>query len=408
MTHPGVNDGFDYGLEAFFRDPSVKGRVGLVTNATGRDRHGVHTADRIARHERLQLAAIFTPEHGFGADAPDGEPVLGSFHAELGVPLISLYGPRKTPTGEELRDLDLLVYDIQDVGVRFYTYISTLRNCLTAAFEAGLPFHVLDRPDLLGGEIVEGPDLDPAYSSFLGHLPLPLRYGLTPGELALWWRERLPQNGTLVIWECRNLHRGVPFEALGVPWRQLSPSMCTPDTARFYPGTCLFEGLNIAEGRGSAAPFQILGAPEINPEAWIAELAPLLPPQVTVASTTFCPTFAKFEGRLCRGIHLETRAAILPDAVKVGIMAIAALQKSHPGLVAFTAREGFEKPFFDYLAGNAWLREHLIKGAPLAEIFSRLDAEALPFRRAKTNFHRYSAPGAHCSAAATASGTKAK
>lgn len=380
---------FEYGLEEFLASPAVGGRLGLITNATGRDRRGVHLVDRLAGHPRLRLEAIFTPEHGFGADAPDGEAVSSTTHRQYHVPIHSLYGPRKTPSPDELKGLDLLAYDIQDVGVRFYTYISTLRNTMEAAAQNGIPFHVLDRPDLLGGVDVEGPMLQSGFESFVGHLPMSLRYGLTPGELSLWWNSRLETPAHLTIWQCRGYRRGMAFEQFGVPWVKPSPSMCSTSTARFYPGTCLYEGTNISEGRGSEAPFQILGAPWIVPERWIEALSPLLPAAVKVSPASFRPTFSKFEGEECQGIRLETEAQILRNSFGIGVRTLSALLKSHPGRVEFTTRSSLPHPFFDHLAGNSWVREALIAGTPPAEIESRSAAEHSAFAAGRKSFLIY-------------------
>ena len=381
---------FDYGLEAFLSSTDVGGRLGLVTNATALDRHGTHLVDRLAGHPRLKLAAIFTPEHGFGADAPDGEAVASSTHQRYRVPIHSLYGPRKNPSADELKDIDLLAYDIQDVGVRFYTYISTLRNTMEAAARHGIPFHVLDRPDLLGGIDVEGPMLRPGFESFVGHLPIPLRYGLTPGELARWWNSRLERAALLSVWQCRAYRRGTPFERLGVPWVKLSPSMCTTTTARFYPGTCLYEGTNLSEGRGSEAPFQILGAPWVDPAPWIEALAPLLPEDVRVTPVSFRPTFSKFQGEECRGIRLDTDSPVLHDAFGIGIRTLSAFMRSHPGRIEFTTRPTLLHPFFDLLAGTSWVREFLIAGAPPSEIEARANAEHAAFAAERQSFFLYS------------------
>ncbi|HOT27556.1 MAG TPA: DUF1343 domain-containing protein [Candidatus Ozemobacteraceae bacterium] len=381
---------FDYGLEAFLSATDVGGRLGLVTNATALDRRGVHLVDRLADHPRLKLTAIFTPEHGFGADAPDGEAVASSTHQRYRVPIHSLYGPRKTPSAEELNGIDLLAYDIQDVGVRFYTYISTLRNTMEAAAEREIPFHVLDRPDLLGGIDVEGPMLQAGFESFVGHLPIPLRYGLTPGELARWWNSRLERAAALTVWQCQGYRRGTAFEQLGVPWVKLSPSMRSTATARFYPGTCLYEGTNLSEGRGSEAPFQILGAPWADPDAWIEALAPLLPADVRVSPVTFRPTFSKFEGEACRGIRLDTGSPLLHDAFGIGIMTLSAFMRSHPGRIEFTTRPSLPHPFFDHLAGNSWVREALLAGAPPSEIVARANAEHQAFAAERQSFWLYS------------------
>jgi len=380
---------FDYGLEEFLSSPAVGGRVGLITNATGRDRHGVHTVDRLAEHPRLKLAAIFTPEHGFGADAPDGEAVASSTHPEYRVPIHSLYGSRKTPSPEELKGIDLLVYDIQDVGVRFYTYISTLRNTMEAAAQNGIPLHVLDRPDLLGGIAVEGPMLESGFESFVGHLPVPVRYGLTPGELSRWWNSRLRAQSNLTVWACRNYHRGLAFEQLGVPWVKPSPSMCSSSTARFYPGTCLYEGTNLSEGRGTEAPFQILGAPRVNRERWIEALRPLLPADVSVSPVSFRPTFSKFAGEECLGIRLDTGSLLQINSFGIGIRSLSSFIRSHPGQIEFTTRPTLEHPFFDHLAGNSWVREALVNGAHPSEIEARAAAENAAFTSDRKAFFLY-------------------
>ncbi len=368
---------FEYGLEEFLGSKE-KGKVGLVTNNTGRDRHGVHLASRIAHHERLRLESIFTPEHGFGSDAPDGEHVASSVHPDLEVPIISLYGQRKSPSFEELKRLDLLVYDIQDVGTRFYTYISTLRNVIEAGFEAGIPVHILDRPDILGGNQVEGPSLGEGFSSFVGHLPVPLRYGMTCGELGLWWTTKMEKSGLLKIWKCRDWKRGAAFEDLGVPWVNLSPSMLSTDTAKFYPGTCLFEGTNVSEGRGTEAPFRIIGAPWIETQIWIDALRPRLPETVSCTSAIFKPTFSKFQGENCLGIKLETKKPVIENSVEIGLLALSTLMETHPGKIEFTSRPTLGHPFFDYLSGNSWLREGLINKAPVKELIDRAATENTP------------------------------
>ncbi|HNW35695.1 MAG TPA: DUF1343 domain-containing protein [Candidatus Ozemobacteraceae bacterium] len=382
---------FEFGLEEFLFSSAAGGRVGLITNATGRDRHGVHIANRLAGHPRLKLAAIFTPEHGFGADAPDGEAVASSMHPGYRVPIHSLYGPRKTPSAEELKGIDLLVYDIQDVGVRFYTYISTLRNTMEAAAQNGIPYHVLDRPDLLGGIAVEGPMLQSGFESFVGHLPVPIRYGLTPGELSRWWNFRLRVQADLTVWPCQEYRRGLAFEQLGVPWVKPSPSMCSSSTARFYPGTCLYEGTNLSEGRGTEAPFQILGAPWVNRERWIELLSPLLPADVSVSPVTFRPTFSKFEGEECLGIRLDTSSPLLENSFGIGIRSLSALIQSHPGLVEFTTRPTLAHPFFDHLAGNSWVRESLLIGMPPSEIEARATQENAMFASDRKSFLLYPA-----------------
>jgi uncharacterized protein YbbC (DUF1343 family) len=385
-----MTTGFEFGLERFFAEFRTKARVGLVTNASGCDRHGRHTAERLVEHPGIELRVIFSPEHGFGANEPDGESVGDSQHGKLHVPIVSLYGPKKSPSPEDFAGLDLLIYDIQDVGVRFYTYISTLRNIMAAASRQGLPVHVFDRPDLLGGEIVEGPHLHEGFNSFVGHLPIPLRYGLTPGELARWLKRWLALPGDLVVWKCAGWYRGMSFEECQIPWRNLSPSMVSAATARFYPGTCLFEGTNVSEGRGTSAPFQILGAPWVNAEVWRDEVLSLVPDHVQVEKQSFVPTFSKFTGEECQGIKLSSAAEILENSVLIGLMSLEALMRTHPGMIEFTAGRGLPHPFFDHLAGNARVREGLIAGMTAREVYEREMAGISSFRaECQTEVHLY-------------------
>ncbi|MBP5468120.1 MAG: DUF1343 domain-containing protein, partial [Candidatus Riflebacteria bacterium] len=195
---------FQPGLESFFVDKSfnnTKTNIAVVSNFTGRDRNGVHLVNRIANDSRFILKKVFSPEHGFGSNEPDGEAVANSRISDLNIEIISLYGANKKPSVEMLKDLDLLIFDIQDVGVRFYTYISTLRNIMEAANEAKLPVAVLDRPIFIG-RIIEGPNLEGGFESFVGHLSIPLRYGLTPGELALWIKDFYKLSNEIKVYKC--------------------------------------------------------------------------------------------------------------------------------------------------------------------------------------------------------------
>jgi uncharacterized protein YbbC (DUF1343 family) len=381
---------FKPGIEVFFENQmtSAPRRVAAVTNFTGRDRHGRHLAHLLANDSRFTLARIFTPEHGFTSDAPDGEHVSNSREKSLEVDIISLYGPNKKPARELLADLDLLIYDIQDLGVRFYTYISTLRNILDAASEIDLPVVVLDRPDVMGGQTVEGPMLQPGFSSFVGHLPIALRYGLTPGELAKWWHARNAMKNQLSVICCEDYHCPTEFDNLSFPWFKPSPSMPDVGTALMYPGTCLFEGSNISEGRGSTHPFRNLGAPGIDADRWLECIKPLLSDEVTVTTCSFVPTFSKFTGETCSGIRLVCEHPIA-NAVYTGVAALWALMQSHPGLVEFTDRPGLEHPFIDYLAGTDRIRKGLLAGEKPSDIVRNSSAGCEEFTAQRASFFLY-------------------
>lgn len=382
---------FEPGLETFFADfkTNSKVSVAVVTNFTGRDRNGTHLVTRIAADNRFSLKRIFTPEHGFNSDAPDGEHVESSKDEKLGIDIVSLYGLQKKPSKDQLKDINLLVYDMQDVGVRFYTYISTLRNILEAADEAGISVAILDRPDLLGGISVEGPMLDPEFKSFVGHLPVPIRYGMTPGELALWWKKQCNLTIDVRVFKCRNYECPDPFSKLGFPWFKPSPSMPDMHTAAFYPGTCLFEGTNLSEGRGTDAPFRNLGAPWVNPELWLEALLPLLPEGTTAKKSVFRPTFSKHENEECYGIKLESKEEIIPSAVYIGVAAIHSLMLSHPGRIEFSGRPNLDNPFIDYLAGTDKVRTGLIKGLKPDAILQSCNEGIKEFSKNREPFFLY-------------------
>lgn len=359
---------FEFGHESFFRNLPEDSNFGLVTNDSGRDSSGRHIVGRLHELSSGRLKAIFSPEHGFNSSAPDGECVEHSVHGDLEIPIYSLYGDIKSPSAEMLAGIDQIVYEIQDAGVRFYTYISTLRNIIECCATHDIPLHVLDRPDVLGGEIIEGPILEPGFESFVGHLPLPLRYGMTSGELALWWNSRLSEPARLTVWKCRDYVRGTPYAMLGVPWVKPSPSMIDPPTAQFYPGTCLFEGMNVSEGRGTTMPFRVLGAPWINARLWLNLAAPILPRYVSVEETSFVPTFSKYESVECRGLRISSSADILPDSVSIGITLIWSLMRSHPGMVAFIHNRNQAHPFIDLLTGSSKIRTTLESVADLETV----------------------------------------
>lgn len=366
---------FQPGLESFFLDKTLtkqaKLNIGVVSNYTGRDKNGVHLIYRLVGDSRFCLKKVFSPEHGFGSNEPDGEHVADSRINELGIDIISLYGKNKKPSIEMLKGLDMLIFDIQDVGVRFYTYISTLRNIMEAANEANIPVAVLDRPNYIGS-LIEGPDLENGFESFVGHLPVPLRYGLTPGELALWIKEYYKLSIEVKVYKCTDYDKNMTFDKLGFPWFKPSPSMPDIKTAMVYPATCFFEGTELSEGRGTEAPFRNIGAPWIEAENWLEELKPLLPDYISASTVEFIPTFSKYENQLCKGIHLEMLTTVPQPVVGIGISLLYSLLQTHPGKVTFTDRPTLSKPFIDYLAGTDKLRLGLVAGKTPNQIMSEL------------------------------------
>lgn len=377
---------FEPGIESFFRDSHTQvTRVAVVTNFTGRNRNGEHLVNLLAQHSSFELVRIFTPEHGFSSDAPDGEPVADSSHPELSIPVVSLYGDHKIPSKDHLNDLDAVIYDIQDVGVRFYTYISTLRNILDAADGCNLPVWILDRPDVLGGIEVEGPMLLDGFSSFVGHLPIPVRYGMTPAELALWWKAKAGLSVEIKIWKCVDYACSSQGNYPDFPWYKPSPSMPDVATAQFYPGTCLFEGTQLSEGRGTDAPFRNIGAPWIDPHLWANKIRTALPDEIEVEVSHFVPTFSKYEGKKCNGIRFSTGKAFVKDAVYLGVLALHSLMATHNNMVEFEGRPSLEKPFIDYLCGTDGIRKGLLSGEEPQNIMSKNNSGVSEFLQERQN-----------------------
>ncbi|ARU42066.1 hypothetical protein CCB80_13315 [Armatimonadetes bacterium Uphvl-Ar1] len=270
--------------------PLENKRVGLVTNHTAMV-GDTHLIDILHANPKIKLTALFGPEHGLRGLADAGAKITDETDPKTGVPIFSLYGQTQKPKQEHLKNLDILVYDIQDIGARFYTYISTLGLCMQAAAEAKIPFLVLDRPNPLGGTKVSGYVLEPAHASFVGQYPIPIQYGLTIGELAKMikgeaWLPGL-QNLDLQVAKLENWNRNQT--AAGQPWIKPSPNIPDFETALLYPGTCLFEAIHASEGRGTTEPFLKLGAPYINAEKLAQTLNSKNIPGIDFSSVSFTP-----------------------------------------------------------------------------------------------------------------------
>lgn len=367
----GDDSGLVAGIDVLLEDRAdlVEGRrVGLVTNPTGVDRTLRSSIDRLAAHPGVALAALFGPEHGVRGDAQAGDKVGSTRDPRTGVPAHSLYGEHREPTDAMLAGIDVLVFDIQDVGARFYTYPYTLANVMRAARRAGIPVVVPDRPNPVGGVHVEGPVLEPEYASFVGQYPIPIRHGLTLGELARLFNDALGIGAELHVVPMRGWRRDAAEPGRGLPWVPPSPNMPTPETALVYPGTALLEGTNASEGRGTTRPFETVGAPYVDADALAERMNALDLPGVRFRPTWFTPTFSKHAGELCGGVqlHVTDRDAFRP--VRTGIALLVALQAMYPDAFAFLPDE---RPFFDMLAGNGWVREAILAGESAVDIEER-------------------------------------
>lgn len=352
-------------------------RIGLITNPTGVTRDLQSAVDLMARAADFKLAALFGPEHGVWGDAQAGAPVADQIDARTGLPVYSLYGTTRKPTPAMLEGLDVLVFDIQDIGARFYTYPWTLALVMQAAREAGIGVIVADRPNPIGGVKVEGPVLDPALESFVGAYPIPIRHGMTMGELALMMNRDFAIGCDLHIVACANWRRAQDATQTALPWVPPSPNMPSVDTALIYPGTCLVEGTNLSEGRGTTKPFELIGAPFVDAHALADRLNQRNLPGARFRPAWFTPSFSKHQGQLCAGvqIHLTDRTALTP--VETGIAILLDVANLHRNAFSFLPGN---PPFFDKLAGVPWLRDAIVSGDSLEAIRARWQPELAAFR----------------------------
>ena len=334
-------------------------RIGLITNFSGLSPDWSRDTIHLLADAGYHLAKIFTPEHGlYGAGA--GQAVDDMRHPELGVPVISLYGERRVPRTEDLRDLDLLVYDIQDVGLRYYTYIYTMCYSLKAAAEAGLPYVILDRPDPLGGRLVTGARMDPDIHSFVGDYELPMRYGMTAGETARYFLKYTGIRAELTVVELENYTREMLFPDQGLLWNTPSPALATFAGTVCYSGGCLFEAVNISEGRGSDKPFQIYGAPFIDMDRLYADVREKVrDAKIVFRRRSFVPSASKYAGQLCFGLEF---CPLEPDCdfLLTALVLMRAICERYPDQVEFfTIPEDGGADRLTVLSGNGWAGEYL-------------------------------------------------
>ncbi|HLV60301.1 MAG TPA: DUF1343 domain-containing protein [Fredinandcohnia sp.] len=364
-------------------------RVGAICNPTSVDRDFVHLADHLARAEGVHLAALFGPEHGVRGTAQDMVAVGGEQRdPRTGVIVHSLYGPTfesLMPTPAMLEGLDALVFDIQDVGARYYTYVYTMALAMRAAGRAGLKFVVLDRPNPLGGIHVEGNRVEPPYRSFVGMYDLPARHGMTAGELARLFNALHPpeERCELEVVRCEGWDRSRQWEATGLPWIPPSPNMPTVDTARVYPGMCLVEGTLLSEGRGTTRPFELFGAPYLDPWELAEGLSSEGLPGVRFRPCHFEPTFQKHARTICGGVmlHVDDPEAFLP--FRTGVACI--LWAHRLGGPHFAWRTEIyeyrdDVPAIDLLYGSDGLRKAAEEGRSLSELAAAWEEPQARFR----------------------------
>ena len=380
------------GLERLLEDAGRlrSRRVGLVTHAAA-VRADLSDAIDGLHQAGATPAALFSPEHGLEGAVADGAVVDDAVEPRTGVPVYSLYGSDQAPAADVLASLDVLLFDMQDVGVRFYTYISTLYHVLRSAAGAGVPVMVLDRPNPIGGVTLEGPLLEAGYESFVGIAAIPLRYGLTIGELARWFAADGDLDVDLTVVPMDNWRRELWFDETGLTWVPTSPAMPHLSTAMLYPGMCLLEGTNLSEGRGTALPFEICGAPWLDGYALARRLNALEVPGVRFRPLSFVPLAdTRYGGELCGGVqvHVTDRAHLRP--LTVGLKLISTVKAMVPDAFAWRAGswEG-EHPHVDLLAGTHRVREAIDAGADMDGLIESWSGDLARFGEATRPIRLY-------------------
>lgn len=399
------------GAELFLFDhlDIVKGkRVGLVTNPTGVDCALNHLVDLFHAHPDINLVALYGPEHGVRGNAQAGEYVPFYMDEKYNLPVFSLYGQTRKPDPDMLanideymrsfdtvetgkipdsamvEELDVLIFDIQDVGTRVYTYIATMAYCMQVCAETGIEFIVLDRPNPINGKTMEGPVLEyPEFSSFVGLYPIPLRHGMTVGELAgLYNAEFLETKAKLKVIPMQGWTRSMWYDETSLPWVIPSPNMPTLDTATVYPGQVFLEGTNVSEGRGTTKPFELLGAPWINGNRLAAQLNALQLEGVRFREAWFTPVFSKYTGELCGGvqIHITDREKLRSLATTLHI--IQTIKSTYPEFQ-------FHAEYFDNIMGTSKVRMALEANIPVSEILKQFDADLAEFTELRQPYLLY-------------------
>ena len=361
------------GSERLLASETLDGRrVGIVCNPASVDHALRHIADRLKTHGGATLAAIFGPQHGFRSDVQENMIETGHACDEFRrVPVYSLYSETREPTAQMLRGIDTLVIDLQDVGTRIYTYIYTMANCLVAAKKHGLTVIVCDRPNPIGGTAVEGPMLVRGYESFVGMYPIPMRHGMTIGEIARLFNEHFAIGADLEVIAMEGWTREMYWDETGLTWIISSPNIPTFDTTTVYPGAVLFEGTNVSEGRGTTRPFELIGAPWVIAERFAEAMNRRELPGVFFRPALFEPTFHKHAKQGCAGcqIHMRDRWTFRP--VEAGVALIDAFRSASPEQFAWKPppyEYEFEKMPIDCLAGSSVLRQQIESGISPREI----------------------------------------
>ncbi len=384
---------FRLGLEVFLEEAadSLAGlRLGLVACPSSVDSELRSSVELLYRHASLDLVALFGPEHGLRGEAQAGVPVKTYQDALTGLPVHSLYGDSRRPSPDMLRDIDAIIIDLQDGGLRFYTFLATALYVMEAAAVAGCQVILLDRPAPITGARVEGPMLDADFASFVGPYPMPIRYGMTIGEMARLANTEYGINCDLTVIALAGWTRDMWFDDTGLPFVPSSPNLPTLDAMTLYPGACLIEGTNLSEGRGSTKPFEYIGAPWIDALRLADQLNELELDGARFRPVYFVPTFSKYQGELCAGLHICVTDREIFQPVTMILHLLGALMANYPQDFAWRApwAAGSRAPI-DLLCGGSAIREGLDARIPLDDIMAAWQPGREAFLRMRGKYLLY-------------------
>lgn len=355
-------------------------RVGLITNHTGRDSRGRSTVELLAEAKGVDLRVLFSPEHGFEGKL-DISKIDDARDESTGLRIYSLYGETRRPTREMLEGIDTIVFDIQDIGCRFYTYVSTMGEAMSAAAEFGISFVVLDRPNPINGVDIAGPMLDAGYESFVGYHSLPVRHGMTAGELAMMFQSERKLNLDLTVIQCDSWNREGYWEATGLTWVNPSPNMRSLAEAVLYPGVGLLEMTNLSVGRGSDTPFEWIGAPWIQHRELAKLLNAMRLPGVIFIPVETTPDSSKYANELCYGVNISVVNRSQFEPIRCGLALAVALQQLHP--------DKWETKNLNRLMGNRALSGAILEGKTLEELVEMSQQGVDEFRVRRERFLIY-------------------
>ncbi|MBK7107282.1 MAG: DUF1343 domain-containing protein [Ignavibacteriae bacterium] len=368
--------------------------LGIITNHTAILKSGIHLVDTLSKLNNINIACLFGPEHGIRGNASDGTIINDSVDSKTGIPIRSLYGNIRKPTQEYLQNIDLLIFDIQDVGARFYTYISTMYYAIQAASENNIPILILDRPNPINGINVNGPMLDSNFTSFVGITELPIQHGMTIGELANYFNQpkilktKIPAE--LKIIKMKNWKREFYFGDCNLKWINPSPNIPILETAIVYPGLCLIEGINISEGRGTNSPFTLIGSPYINSENVIDEMNKYNSAGVKLKDSNFTPieipnmaSNPKYKNEKCNGILIKVTNRNIFNPIEFSVKLIHTFHKLYPENFSFRENS------IDRLWGSDNFRKDILSGKTPNEIIESYQSKLNEFKKIRKQFLLY-------------------